>query len=237
MRMHADKKSANGPIALISPIIDRDADCHFWFCPPNYEIRKVSSIVHYLLFCRERLSCITNILYIMDSLYNRRSVSVTSYNGNYKEKVTEQRSLRLIAIEWCTSRLRTIVFNYRISFSKGRDPWGIRTWFFQETERKREIFFRRNGDQLFPLREAAEYAWNNRVSHAISRGKSFSFFSFSVSLSVCYFFFFSIFLSVPSAPFQNSLSLSLISVFSLYLSLSLAQLVSILRQRTVENLL
>lgn len=151
-----------------------------------------------------------------------------------KEKVAEQRrSLRLIAIEWCTSRLRTIVFNYRISFSKGRTPREIRIWFFQERERKRKIFFRRNGDQPFPLQEVAEYAWNNRVSHAISRGKSFSF-SLFLYLSVIPFFpsFFPYLLRRFKTTF-----LSFISVFSLCLSLSLAQLVSILRQWTVENLL
>lgn len=69
MRMHADKKSANGPIALISPIIDRGTDCHSWFCR-RITIRKVSSIVYYLLFCRKREREREIIVYYKYIVYN-----------------------------------------------------------------------------------------------------------------------------------------------------------------------
>lgn len=65
MRMHADKKSANGPIALISrlSIAARTAIPDF---ARRVMIRKISPFVHYLLF--SRLSCIANIyrIYTMD---------------------------------------------------------------------------------------------------------------------------------------------------------------------------
>lgn len=69
----------------------------------------------------------------------------------------------------------------------------------------------RNSDQLFPPRGLVEYAWNNRISHAISRGKSFSFVSFSTCSRL-----FSLQLVPPPPPVPILLALLLVSFVSPY---------------------
>jgi len=90
------------------------------------------------------------------------------YNGN-RGKRSRTGSSRLIAVEWCTSRLRAIVFNDRVSLSRKREK-AFRDSYFQsfvtkektqkkkKKRKKREDPLSKERRSAIPTRGSVEYA-------------------------------------------------------------------------------
>lgn len=142
----------------------------------------------FIFSSRYRLSRIRCILDGRKGKGRRKLVS-GAYN---QEDLTQDRG-DLINIEEILRGLGSD-YSFEEIFRGETGRWGGRQLFLREeggkARRKKRPWRRerkkrktqdegRNSDQLFPPRGLVEYAWNNRISHAISRGKSFSFVSFS----------------------------------------------------------
>lgn len=159
------------------------------------------------------------------------------YNGS-QEKCSRTGSSRLIAVKWCTSRLRVIVFNDRISLAReGSSRFVLRSFATKgENQRRRKRKKqkdpppRRNGDQLFPPEDPLNMHETIAYLMQLAERDLLPF----LFLSICLLFLFSpVSLSRVSRAGFKTLSLSR----SLSLFPSFAQPVSIFRPRMVENLL